>query len=624
MSNWLEVVELSGTVISGAPPEPDVDVVFVHGLGSDAREAWTASNGHYWPQAVAENDGRLKVWTVGYPAAAVDWFSDGSNQPDLETLSQQFLLRLHDAGLGRRPSVWVAHSLGGLLTKLILMESARREVASRYEFRHDSVVGLMFLATPHGGAALANVLSFCLNTAKPLLGGALISALGLPALAGWLADKGLSRVCNASDLIEYLRKDNDGRDRDRGRFNSYFFERHRSQRPLEVRVRRETEPRRLLGASTFLVVDRASSDPLLFFDSSTPVIVEDAEGRDHSTICKPQALDDPIAKELEAMVDRVRKHAVVFDLGDAEHNRVAGLAFRSLTDSVGLLSWLSNQETGEPREVALRWTQRLVGGNASVAVAGLETLTQRLAHGDSSSLRAHDLQSIRSLGGALAVLAYGSFACSLVQQPVADEGPAFSVPELAEGDDPAARTYAELLCEVLQAQQLGRHARFVVRQTDGAEPEPAGASPRLIANAISDPASMHDEDHLNDLRSHIKSLSLRPDIRELWLGAAGKSKPKTALLLVAERARAKEHLRGLHARREGLWLDARAPGNAYGRAELRKRVHGEFNGLLPFALRADVGNQPTEEQAATLGEMVAHLSDFATYFDRAERGLRRP
>lgn len=619
---WLEVTKLSGSAGNVGTAVPAVDVVFVHGLGSNAKDAWTcADNKHYWPQALADSDPQVQVWTVGYPADAVEWFGDGSNQPDLERISLESLLSLNDAGLGRRPAVWVAHSLGGLLTKLILLKSDERQAASAYEFRHDSVVGLLFLATPHGGASLANVLSFSLKTAKPLLGQALVSAIGLPGLAGWLAEKGLSRACNSTELIDYLKRGDDTRDTDRHRFNTYFGSRHRSQRPLEVRAFRETEAKKVAGVPSVIVVDGASADPKVFYEHTTPVLVQDAVGRDHSTICKPQDLSDPVAQVLKAMVDRARRREFVFELGDPEHDRVAGQAFRYFTGSVELLGWLSSSQEGEKRELAAQRARQLVGGTAAAAAAGLETLVKCLKGGLGRLLH-DDLDAVRDLGGELAVLAYGAFASSLSDQAIATGASAFVLPDLGTSEDPELRTYYEIITEILQAHHGHRLARFALEHADGTPPEPVGASPRVIANAVSDPASMRIEDHVNDLHMHIRYLALVPDIRCLPLrpsgqGVAGRSAITQRLL----RAEAAEHLRALDSRRQGLWVDARAPGNAYRQASLREAVHAEFGSLLPFALQSDVLQEYTDEQVHMLSRMRAQVSHFAIALEQARRRL---
>lgn len=57
------------------PPEPEIDFIFVHGLGGGSRKTWSlsADHQHYWPKAWLSKDlefGAVRIHSFGYNA---DW-----------------------------------------------------------------------------------------------------------------------------------------------------------------------------------------------------------------------------------------------------------------------------------------------------------------------------------------------------------------------------------------------------------------------------------------------------------------------------------------------------------------------------------------------------------------------
>lgn len=149
------------------PEDPQVDVVFVHGLGSDSSNAWScidaSTQGQVsWP--VTELPPRLETRSR---ILAYDYDTDFTT---VEYLVSRTLLyqskRLAEAlsrrrqGSSQRPIIFVCHSLGGIVVKnaLVYAKSSQRP---DLEEVFDAVYGIVFLGTPHTTSpkALADSLS---------------------------------------------------------------------------------------------------------------------------------------------------------------------------------------------------------------------------------------------------------------------------------------------------------------------------------------------------------------------------------------------------------------------------------------------------------------------------------
>jgi tetratricopeptide (TPR) repeat protein len=135
----------------------DADVVFVHGLGGTSHATWRhgieGSAGHFfWPASLAEDLPRCGVWTVGYPAGLTALGKPGMI---IEKRAGNLAQKLANAGLGARPLVFIAHSMGGLVLKSLIVGSQTLADADRKR-----IVGMIrcivFCATPHRGSAFAD------------------------------------------------------------------------------------------------------------------------------------------------------------------------------------------------------------------------------------------------------------------------------------------------------------------------------------------------------------------------------------------------------------------------------------------------------------------------------------
>ena len=119
-------------------------IVFVHGLHG-SRETWRASNGAYWPQIVQTDEHFQKsdVVVAEYPTPSMrgQYSSAQLAQILYESLKRQ---RVWD----HREIVFIAHSLGGILTEEMLLSHPADAV--RVPF-------VVSYATPHQGSFVANL-----------------------------------------------------------------------------------------------------------------------------------------------------------------------------------------------------------------------------------------------------------------------------------------------------------------------------------------------------------------------------------------------------------------------------------------------------------------------------------
>ena len=132
----------------GVTENAQVHVVFVHGLGGKGYSTWAKkadSPQTFWPAWVAEDFVHAQVWTYGYDAEP-SWFT-GDPMPVFDR-AHNLRSSLQAQGLLEKPLVFVAHSLGGLVAKKLVVECTKDAPLK-------GLGGVLFLATPHHGAELA-------------------------------------------------------------------------------------------------------------------------------------------------------------------------------------------------------------------------------------------------------------------------------------------------------------------------------------------------------------------------------------------------------------------------------------------------------------------------------------
>ena len=143
------------------------DVVFIHGLDGHYQKTWQSDSAppFDFPVELSKDPALADVgfWSIKYAASSSDWY--GSSMPIEDrgiTILTDF--RTSRLDIGKRPIVFVTHSLGGLIAKEVLVDSAYMNQPD-WECVVENTAGVVFLATPHTGSSISNYLT---NLAKVL------------------------------------------------------------------------------------------------------------------------------------------------------------------------------------------------------------------------------------------------------------------------------------------------------------------------------------------------------------------------------------------------------------------------------------------------------------------------
>lgn len=159
------------------------DIIFVHGLQGHARRTWEFNGDSggkpwfldllsrkrkgeemddnspslFWPEALLPDDYQnLRVLTYGYDSHVSHYFKGPASKLNLSQLAEGLLNRVAGerecSNCADRPIIFVAHSLGGLLVKEILIESKKQINDSAKAAVHRSTHAIVFFGTPHRGS----------------------------------------------------------------------------------------------------------------------------------------------------------------------------------------------------------------------------------------------------------------------------------------------------------------------------------------------------------------------------------------------------------------------------------------------------------------------------------------
>ncbi|KAL6158765.1 hypothetical protein ACJBU6_02866 [Exserohilum turcicum] len=116
----------TGLNIVAEGQSPVVDIVAVHGLNGHRDKTWTATNGVQWLRDLLPNDiPNARVFCWGYNAnthgkhLSCQYLYDHA-----KTLVSELCLQRALTGTTRRPIIFVAHSLGGIIIKSEIVDGS--------------------------------------------------------------------------------------------------------------------------------------------------------------------------------------------------------------------------------------------------------------------------------------------------------------------------------------------------------------------------------------------------------------------------------------------------------------------------------------------------------------------
>lgn len=243
-------------------PHRKMDVVFVHGLGGDSWTTWMAKQddtSSFWPGWLADDVPGLGVWTLGYAARGSKWNEESMPLADR---GNQVLDLLVSSGLGNLPLAFITHSMGGIVVKQILRHADSLGV-KRYESIRDQTRGIVFIATPHAGAEIANFVAL--------------------AAALYRINEPVNELQEHSARLREL--------------HGWFLNKYLVGRKVSCRTyceRREVRPDipllNLKLPKGILVVNETSAEPNIPGERAIPL------DEDHISICKPKGKDAQIYK----------------------------------------------------------------------------------------------------------------------------------------------------------------------------------------------------------------------------------------------------------------------------------------------------------------------------------------
>ena len=141
-----------------------VDIVFVHGLTGNSYNTWLhKKTGTHWPSALLEQDiPEARILTFGYDADVVNVWNPASRSRlsnHAENMIANLVRKRERTGTETRKILFVAHSLGGLVTECALEYSKTARESHLHPIER-CTVGIVFLGVPHCGADLESWASF--------------------------------------------------------------------------------------------------------------------------------------------------------------------------------------------------------------------------------------------------------------------------------------------------------------------------------------------------------------------------------------------------------------------------------------------------------------------------------
>ena len=287
-----------------APEQPDLDIVFVHGLNpkgaeTHARQTWTDDSGVFWPETLLPSElPSARILLFAYNSSILGKASSAHVASHARTLCDRLTNCRRGAQEVHRPLLFVAHSLGGLLVKQALVEA---RIDPLYKCLKASTCGLVFFATPHRGGERAGVAKVAADICSAFTGqprNKLLDSLKSRALITELSSDQFRHQLNDYDVLSFIER------------RKMAVKIH-PLLPSKKMVRTTTSLELITNGAKF-IVDETSAKL-----GSAKENFQDVD-RNHSDICKFSSLHDHayegVGPNLKAMAERARQSQT-----DCEH-----------------------------------------------------------------------------------------------------------------------------------------------------------------------------------------------------------------------------------------------------------------------------------------------------------------
>ncbi|CCA74555.1 related to kinesin light chain [Serendipita indica DSM 11827] len=164
------------TIASGT--DPVVDIVAIHGLQGHREKSWTTKDGTLWLRDLLPSDlPNARILSYGYDADthSRECVSTQTMRRHADGLAKALARERKDAP--RRPIIFLAHNLGGIILKWALVICHNQRLESKAELRDIliSTHAILFFGTPHSGVdttlleAINGCASLYMKTTKAVL-----------------------------------------------------------------------------------------------------------------------------------------------------------------------------------------------------------------------------------------------------------------------------------------------------------------------------------------------------------------------------------------------------------------------------------------------------------------------
>ncbi|KAK3942073.1 protein SERAC1 [Diplogelasinospora grovesii] len=150
-------------------PEAKADIILVHGLGGGPEKTWTSKDKEkvFWPtdllpKSLEGQHANILVYGYNADVSTSLWLSKRPSRNYVQQHAQNLVSHLtayrKDQKTTKRPIIWIAHSLGGIVVKKALLYSSELQNDDQEAYRsvYVSTYALIFLGTPHTGSDAAS------------------------------------------------------------------------------------------------------------------------------------------------------------------------------------------------------------------------------------------------------------------------------------------------------------------------------------------------------------------------------------------------------------------------------------------------------------------------------------